>query len=74
MYLTEWVVLLIVVLQGARLLRLLFPLEDGVSANGLGRSANRLNEDLGGLRHTAIESSSLELSSLEKRSNGIPGI
>ena len=66
-YLTECLALLIVVLQEARLLRRLLPLEDSVAANELDRSASKLNEHLGGLSHTEIESNSLELSSLEER-------
>ena len=66
-YLTEYLTLLIVVLQEARLLRRLLPLEDGVAANELDRSASKLNEYLGGLSHTEIESNSLDLTSLEER-------
>ena len=66
-YLTECLALLIVVLQEARLLRRLLPLEGSVAANELDRSASKLNEYLGGLSHTEIESNSLELSSLEER-------
>ena len=66
-YLTDCLALLIVVLQEARLLRRLLPLEDCVAANELDRSASRLNEYFGGLSHTEIESNSLELSSLEER-------
>ena len=66
-YLTDCLVLLIVVLQEARLLRRLLPLEDGVAAKDLDRSASKLNEYLGGLSHTEIESNNLELTSLEER-------
>ena len=66
-YLTECLALLIVVLQEARLLRRLLPLEDGIAAKDLDRSASKLNEYLGGLSHTEIDSNSLDLTSLEER-------
>ena len=66
-YLTECLALLIVVLQEARLLRRLLPLEDGVAAIDLDRSAIRLNEYLGGLSHSEIASNTLDLTSLEER-------
>ena len=66
-YLSEFLALLIVVLQEARLLRRLLPMEEEVSQSELDLSANKLNEHLSGLDHTDIEANRLELTSLEER-------
>ena len=66
-YVKEFLGLLIVVLQEARLLRRLLPLDEGMGQDELDRSANKLNETLAGLSYHDIEAHPLELTSLEER-------
>jgi heat-inducible transcriptional repressor len=66
-YLEEFLTLLVVVLQGARLVRRVIPMEEMVTQDLLDRAANRLNEHLGGLSWDDIGASRLELSALEER-------
>ena len=66
-YLKEFLGLLIVVLQEARLLRRLLPLEEGMGQDDLDRSANKLNSVLAGLGYPDIESNPLELTPIEER-------
>ena len=66
-YLKEFLGLLIVVLQEARLLRRLLPLDEGMGQDDLDRSANKLNDTLTGLSYSDIEANPLELTSLEER-------
>lgn len=65
--LQEFLVLLIIVLQEARLLRRLLPLEKGIDQDSLDQVAGKLNDYLGGLTTSDIESNPLELTSLEAR-------
>lgn len=66
-YLQEALVLLIIVLQEARLLRRLLPLEEGVAQDLLDQTSNTLNERLGGLSFAEIEASQQPLTPLEER-------
>ena len=66
-YIKEFLGLLIVVLQEARLLRRLLPLEEHIGQDELDRSATKLNDTLAGLGHHDIETSPLELTPLEER-------
>ena len=66
-YVQEFLVLLIVVLQEARLLRRLLPMEEGVDPESLGQVAGKLNDYLVGLSTDEIESNQLELTPLEER-------
>ena len=53
--LQEALALLVIVLQEARLLRRLLPLEEGVAQDLLDQTSNTLNERLGGLSYSEIE-------------------
>ena len=66
-YLQEALVLLIIVLQEARLLRRLLPLEEAVAQDLLNQTSNTLNERLGGLSFSEIEASQQPLTPLEER-------
>ena len=66
-YVTEFLALLIVVLQETRLLRRLLPLDERIAKDDLDQSSSKLNECLGGLSGEEIEANQLELTSLEKR-------
>ena len=66
-YIQEFLALLVIVLQEARLLRRLLPMEESVDQDLLDRAANKLNGHLGGLSHGEIESNHIELTPLEER-------
>ncbi len=66
-YLEEFLILLVVVLQGARLVRRVIPLEETVTQDLLDRAATRLNEYLGGSSWEDIGSGRLDLTPLEDR-------
>lgn len=66
-YLQEFLALLIIVLQEARLLRRLLPLEESVTQDLLTQTANRLNERFSGLNHAEMEARQVELTPLEER-------
>lgn len=66
-YLEEFLVLLVAVLQGARLIRRVIPLEETVTQDLLDRAAIRLNESLGGLSWDDMGATRLELTALEER-------
>ncbi len=66
-YIKEFLGLLIVVLQEARLLRRLLPLEERIGQDELDLSATKLNDTLAGLGYHDIETSPLELTPLEER-------
>ena len=65
--LQEALALLVIVLQEARLLQRLLPLAEGVAQDILDQTSNTLNERLGGLSYSEIESSQQHLSPLEER-------
>ncbi len=60
-------VLLVVVLEEARLLRRLLPFDQRVDQIQLDLAASRLNESLGGLNRSQMQSNRLELSSVEEQ-------
>jgi heat-inducible transcriptional repressor len=66
-YLEEFLALLIIVLQEARLLRRLLPLEESTNQDLLNQAANKLNEYLSGLNYSEIEANQSELAPLEER-------
>lgn len=66
-YLQEFLVLLIIVLQESRLLRRLLPMDEGVNQDSLDRVAEKLNGRLGGLTHSEIQGNRMELTPLEGR-------
>jgi heat-inducible transcriptional repressor len=66
-YLEEFLALLIIVLQEARLLRRLLPLEEATNQDLLNQVANKLNEYLSGLNYAEIEANQTELAPLEER-------
>ncbi|HLF03718.1 MAG TPA: heat-inducible transcriptional repressor HrcA [Dehalococcoidia bacterium] len=66
-YMEEFLVLLVVVLQGARLVRRVLPVEEMVTQDLLDQAANRLNEYLSGLSWDDIGASRPELTILEER-------
>ena len=66
-FLQDFTALLVVVLEEARLLRRLLPLNQRVDQVQLDLAANRLNESLGGLDYAQMQSNHLELNSLEER-------
>lgn len=66
-FLHESTALLVLVLEEARLLRRLLPFSQKVDQSQLDRAAGRLNECLGGLDRTQMQSHQLELSFLEER-------
>ena len=65
-YVQEFLVLLIAVLQGARLKQQLLPLVDPASQSELTEVANKLNDALGGLTYAEIESKQFELTPFEE--------
>ncbi len=66
-YLQEFLVLLIIVLQESRLLRRLLPMDEGIDQDSLDRVAEKLNVHLGGLTRGEIEGNRMELTPLENR-------
>lgn len=66
-YVTEYLALLIVVLQEARLLRRLVSLSEGVVQNQLDLSSSKLSEYFSGLTRGEIAANHPELTSLEER-------
>jgi heat-inducible transcriptional repressor len=66
-HLQEYLVLLIIVLQEARLLRRLLPMEEGVGQESLNQVAGKLNDCLSGMTTDEIESNQLDLTALEER-------
>jgi len=66
-YIQEFLALLIVVVQEARLLRRLLPLEESVTQDLLTQTANRLNDHFSGLSHAEMEARQVELTPLEER-------
>ncbi|MFQ6025949.1 MAG: heat-inducible transcriptional repressor HrcA [Dehalococcoidia bacterium] len=66
-YLEEFLALLIIVLEEARLLRRLLPLEQETNQDQLSQTANKLNEYFSGLNSSEIEVHSPELTPLEER-------
>ena len=66
-YLQEFLVLLIIVLQETRLLRRLLPMAEGVDQEKLDQAASKLNDYLNGLTSDEVETSPLELTPLEER-------
>jgi heat-inducible transcriptional repressor len=66
-HIQEFLALLVVVLQEARILRRLLHLEEAVSQDQLNQVVNKLNEYLGGLDYGEIETNPLELMPLEDR-------
>jgi transcriptional regulator of heat shock response len=66
-YLQEFQALLTIVLQEARLLRRLLPLEESLAQDLLTQTANRLNEHFGGLNHAEMEARQVALTPLEER-------
>ena len=65
-FLHESTALLVIVLEEARLLRRLLPFDQRVDQSQLDVAASRLNECLGGLDRTQMQSSRFELSFLEE--------
>ncbi len=65
-YLQEFLVLLIIVLQEARLRQHLLPLDEPTSQGELTEIANKLNESLTGLTYSQIKAKQLELNPLEE--------
>ena len=66
-FLQESTALLVLVLEEARLLRRLLPFEKRVDQVELDLAASRLNESLGGLNRSEMQSNQLELNSLEEQ-------
>ncbi len=66
-YLEEYLVLLVVVLQEARLLRRLIPLDEPTTPSHLDQVTNVLNENLGAMDYRQLEAARLELNPLENR-------
>ena len=66
-FLQESTALLVIVLEEARLLRRLLPFDGGVNQTQLDLAASRLNESLGGLNRSQMQSNRVELNSLEER-------
>ncbi len=66
-YLQEFLVLLIIVLQETRLLRRLLPIEERVDQDLLNQVANKLNDSLSGLTRAELESNEAELTPFEER-------
>ena len=65
-YIQEFLALLIVVLQEARLRQYLLPLDEVTSQNELSELASKLNDSLAGLTYPEIRAKQLELSPLEE--------
>jgi heat-inducible transcriptional repressor len=65
-YLQEFLAMLIIVLQEARLRQHLLPLDGPTSQSELTEVANKLNDTLGGLTYSEIKSKQLELDPLEE--------
>lgn len=65
-YIQEFLALLIVVLQEARLRQHLLPLEEHTSQSELTQVANKLNDQLAGLSYGEIETKQMELVPLEE--------
>jgi heat-inducible transcriptional repressor len=66
-HLQEFLALLIVVLQGARLLQQMVPLSEPASQDDLTSVANKLNHLFGGLSRSQMEEQEAELTPLESR-------
>ena len=66
-YLEELTALLIIVLQEARLMRRLLPLEEPTSQETLNRVANNLNDNLAGMNRAEVERAGGEFNPLEER-------
>ena len=65
-YLQEFLALTIIVLQEARLIQHLLPLEEPVTQGELTEAANKLNDALAGSRSSEIQAKELELTPLEE--------
>lgn len=66
-YLEEYLALLVVVLQEARLLRRVLTLEEPTTQSHLNQATNLFNERLSGMDYRQVEATQLELSPLETR-------
>jgi heat-inducible transcriptional repressor len=66
-YLEQFMALLIIVMEEARLARRLFSLEEDTSQDQLSQTANKLNEYFNGLKSAEIERQRLDLTPLEQR-------